>query len=109
MRKYFKLKLYFNKEVQSYIYGFLFSTLLTIIPFFIAKNQFFSNSINRLIILFCAFVQIIVHFIYFLHLNSSQKNYWYLISLLFILIIIFIVVFGSIWIMFNLNHHLMMI
>ncbi|QFQ32624.1 cytochrome o ubiquinol oxidase subunit IV [Buchnera aphidicola (Aphis fabae)] len=109
MFKYFKLKLYFNEKVQSYIYGFLLSILLTIIPFLIVKNQFFSHSISRLIMLLCAFFQIVVHFIYFLHLNNIQKNYWYLTSLLFILIIMFIVVFGSIWIMFNLNHHVMMI
>ncbi|QIQ41469.1 MAG: cytochrome o ubiquinol oxidase subunit IV [Buchnera aphidicola (Aphis urticata)] len=107
MSKYFKLKLYFNKKVQSYIFGFLFAILLTIIPFFIAKNHFFSYKISQLIIVFCAFLQIMIHFIYFLHLNNISKNHWYLISLLFILIIIFIVVFGSIWIMFNLNHHVM--
>lgn len=107
MFKFFKFRLYFNKKVQSYINGFLFSILLTIIPFFIVKNQFFSYLMTRLIILFCAILQIIIHFIYFLHLNSIQKSYWYFASLLFILIIIFIVVFGSIWIMINLNHHIM--
>ncbi|QCI17271.1 cytochrome o ubiquinol oxidase subunit IV [Buchnera aphidicola (Aphis helianthi)] len=107
MRKSFKLKFCFNHKVQSYIYGFLFSMLLTIIPFLIVINQYFSDSISRLIVVFCALLQIIIHFIYFLHLNSIQKNYWYLASLLFVLIIMFIVVFGSIWIMFNLNHHVM--
>ncbi len=107
MRKYFDLKCYFNEKVQSYIFGFLLSIFLTIIPFFIEKNHIFSYEINRLIILLCAFFQIIVHFVYFLHLNNTSKNYWYLISLLFVLIIMFIVISGSIWIMFNLQHHTM--
>ncbi|QCI18987.1 cytochrome o ubiquinol oxidase subunit IV [Buchnera aphidicola (Aphis nerii)] len=108
MRKCFKLNVCFNKQIQSYIYTFLFSILLTIIPFFIIKNQYFSNTLNRLIIILCSCIQIIIHFIYFLHLNSVKKHYWYLTSLLFIIIIIFIVIFGSIWIMLNLNHHIMM-
>lgn len=108
MYNYLKSKIYFDRQVKYYINGFLFSIFLTIIPFFIARNHFFSYSVNQLIIIFCSFIQIIIHFIYFLHLNNIQKNYWYLISLLFIIIIMFIVVFGSIWIMFNLDHHLML-
>ncbi|WP_343154140.1 cytochrome o ubiquinol oxidase subunit IV [Buchnera aphidicola] len=107
MHKCFKF--YLDKKVQSYIYSFLLSILLTIVPFFISKNNFLPHLTNKLIILLCAFIQIVIHFVYFLHLNSMKKKNWYLTSLLFILIIIFIVIFGSIWIMFNLKHHVMMI
>ncbi|CAL4325338.1 Cytochrome bo(3) ubiquinol oxidase subunit 4 [Buchnera aphidicola (Protaphis terricola)] len=107
MHKYFKLKCNLNKKVKYYVCGFFLSILLTIIPFIITKNGYFSYFIHRFTIIFCAIFQIIVHFICFLHLNNIKKNFWYLISLLFVLVIIFIVVFGSIWIMFNLNHHVL--
>ncbi|WP_295164187.1 cytochrome o ubiquinol oxidase subunit IV [uncultured Buchnera sp.] len=107
MNKYEKIKNNFNKEIKSYIVGFLFSLFLTIIPFFCTLNHLFSRKVNFFIILLCAFSQIIVHFMFFLHLSFSKKNSWNIISLLFVLIIIFIIVFGSLWIMYNLNHHLM--
>ena len=108
MNKCEKIKIFFKKEIKSYIVGFLLSVFLTIIPFLCALNHFFSRKVNFLIILISALSQIIVHFIFFLHLSFSKKNSWNIISLLFVLIIIFIVIFGSIWIMYNLNHHFML-
>ncbi|AEO08805.1 cytochrome O ubiquinol oxidase subunit IV [Buchnera aphidicola str. Ak (Acyrthosiphon kondoi)] len=96
-----------NKDIKSYLLGFLFSTLLTIVPFVLAIQNFFYSKINCIIFILCAISQIIVHFIYFLHLNFSKEERWNLITLLFVIMIIFIVVFGSIWIMHNLNHHIM--
>lgn len=101
------IKLNMNQEVKSYFLGFLFSVVLTAVPFLLAIQKFFCSEINYIIFLLCAVSQIVIHFIYFLHLNFSVEARWNLITLLFVIIIIFIVVFGSIWIMFNLNHHTM--
>jgi len=100
------IKLNINKESQSYFIGFLFSVILTIAPFILAIQKLFSSEVSYIVFLLCAISQIIVHFVYFLHLNFSTKERWNLITLLFVIIIIFIVVFGSIWIMSNLNHHM---
>ncbi|QIE02153.1 cytochrome o ubiquinol oxidase subunit IV [Buchnera aphidicola] len=99
------IKLNVNKNIKSYFFGFILSFILTIFPFLLVINKFFSNQINYIICLLCAIIQIFVHFVYFLHLNFSPEKKWYLVTLLFIMIIIFIVVFGSIWIMHHLNHH----
>ncbi|WP_343153969.1 hypothetical protein RJT62_01940 [Buchnera aphidicola (Mindarus keteleerifoliae)] len=69
-------------------------------------NIFSKFSTFFLISIFAIF-QILVHFRYFFKLEFSKKNPWYLISIIFSLLIIFIILFGSIWIMLNLNHHLM--
>lgn len=106
MNKCEKIKNFFNKEVKSYIIGFFISIFLTIIPFLFSLNNFFSSRFNFFIITLCAIIQIVVHFVYFLHLTFSKKNLWNTISLLFVLIVILIIVFGSIWIMYNLNHHI---
>ncbi|CAL4325395.1 cytochrome o ubiquinol oxidase subunit IV [Buchnera aphidicola] len=107
MNKCDKSKNIFNKEIKFYIIGFLLSVLFTILPFICTLNHFFSKTVLFFIILLCALTQIVVHFVYFLHLNFSKKNTWNIISLFFILIIICIIIFGSIWIMYNLNHHIM--
>ncbi|ACL30263.1 cytochrome o ubiquinol oxidase subunit IV [Buchnera aphidicola] len=96
-----------NKEIKSYLLGFLFSSLLTTLPFLLAIEKFFCSEVNYIIFLLCAISQIIIHFVYFLHLSFDPEERWNLITLLFVIIIIFIVVFGSIWIMFNLNHNTM--
>ncbi|QCI21180.1 cytochrome o ubiquinol oxidase subunit IV [Buchnera aphidicola (Hyperomyzus lactucae)] len=96
-----------NKEIQSYLLGFCFSIILTIVPFLLVIQKTFPSKLNYILVLVCSIIQIIVHFVYFLHLDFSSEMRWNLVTLLFVIIIIFIVVFGSIWIMYNLNHHVM--
>ncbi len=101
------IKLNINKEIKSYLLGFLLSCVLTIVPFLLIMKKIFSNDINCIVVLSCSIFQIIVHFVYFLHLNFSSEQRWNIITLLFVIVIIFIVISGSIWIMYNLNHHIM--
>lgn len=54
-----------------------------------------------------AVVQIVVHLVYFLHMNTSSEERWNLVALLFTAMIIAIVVVGSLWIMYNLNINMM--
>ncbi|QCI21749.1 cytochrome o ubiquinol oxidase subunit IV [Buchnera aphidicola (Hyadaphis tataricae)] len=103
---YSLIKLHMNKEIKSYLFGFLFSIILTCLSFLVVIEKIFSHEMNYFIVLFLAVIQIIIHFLYFLHLNFSAEGKWKVVTLLFIMIIIFIVFFGSIWIMSNLNHHL---
>lgn len=49
----------------------------------------------------------IVHLVYFLHMNTSSEERWNLVALLFTAMIIGIVVVGSLWIMYNLNINMM--
>ncbi|QCI20016.1 MAG: cytochrome o ubiquinol oxidase subunit IV [Buchnera aphidicola (Brevicoryne brassicae)] len=105
---YNSIKLNIDKEVTSYLLGFLFSIILTVLSFFIATEKIFSSEVNYLIILILAIIQIVIHFFYFLHLNCSSEGIWNIITLLFVIMIIFIVLFGSVWIMSNLNHHVLL-
>jgi cytochrome o ubiquinol oxidase operon protein cyoD len=54
-----------------------------------------------------AVIQVVVHLIYFLHMNTSSEERWNLVALLFTAMIIGIVVVGSLWIMYNLNINMM--
>ena len=57
--------------------------------------------------LMMAVIQIFVHLVYFLHMNTSSEERWNLIALAFTALIIAIVVVGSLWIMYNLNINMM--
>lgn len=92
---------------NTYFIGFILSVILTIIPFCAVKYcNFINKSIPLLIITICAFIQIYIHLVLFIHLNNTSNKIWNLISLIFTMFIIFILILGSIWIMTHLHHNL---
>ncbi|MCL9782438.1 cytochrome o ubiquinol oxidase subunit IV [Vibrio sp. S4M6] len=96
-------------SVQGYVKGFIASLILTIIPFYFVATHSLPNDITYVILFGCAIIQVIVHFYYFLHLESkSHDGRWSIISLVFTAVVVLILIGGSIWIMWNLNENMMM-
>lgn len=60
------------------------------------------------IVIGAAIVQILVHLVCFLHMNTFSDDRWNLVAFLFTMLIIGIVVIGSLWIMYNLNINMML-
>jgi cytochrome o ubiquinol oxidase subunit IV len=48
-----------------------------------------------------------VHLVFFLHLSSGPDNTNNILALAFGIIIVFLIVVGSLWIMSNLNHNML--
>ncbi|MCW2478464.1 cytochrome o ubiquinol oxidase subunit IV [Candidatus Symbiopectobacterium sp. NZEC135] len=94
-------------SVQSYVIGFVMSVILTVIPFGLVMAGAASPSVIMTGVVGCAVVQILVHLVYFLHLNSSSEQRWNVVALVFAILIIAIVVVGSIWIMLSAHHNMM--
>lgn len=94
-------------SVKSYMIGFILSIILTGIPFWIVMDGKAAHSTILAVVVICAVVQVIVHLIYFLHLDSKAEGGWNLVSIVFAAIIILILVVGSLWIMWNLNYNMM--
>ncbi|WP_342221713.1 cytochrome o ubiquinol oxidase subunit IV [Candidatus Fukatsuia endosymbiont of Tuberolachnus salignus] len=94
-------------SLKSYLIGFVLSVILTVIPFAMVMNDSASHSIILTVVVALALVQIIVHLVYFLHMNGSSAERWNLVAFVFTVIIIAIVVIGSLWIMYNLNINMM--
>ncbi|WP_334107310.1 cytochrome o ubiquinol oxidase subunit IV [Methylobacillus sp.] len=95
-------------SVKSYLIGFVLSVILTVIPFglLMFPNELSSSTILTTILVF-AVVQIVVHLVYFLHMNTSSEQSWNVTAFIFTVIILAIVVVGSLWVMFHLNHNMM--
>ena len=94
--------------VKSYVIGFILSVILTVIPCgLLMFPNTLTPSVVLTIILVLAVVQILVHLVYFLHMNSSSEQSWNVMAFVFTVLIIAIVVIGSLWIMFHLNHNMM--
>ena len=93
---------------KSYITGFVLSVILTAIPFALVMGKVFdSSSTAGIVLLGLAAVQIVVHMIYFLHMNSKSEGGWSMLALLFTGMLLFIMMSGSIWVMYHMNHNMM--
>ena len=94
-------------SVKTYMVGFILSIILTGIPFWMVMEGSASHALILGVILVSAVVQIMVHLVCFLHMNTSSSERWNVVALAFTVLIIAILVVGSIWIMWNLNLNMM--
>lgn len=95
-------------SLKSYAIGFVLSVILTAIPFWLVMDKVFDkSSTTAIVILGFAAVQIVVHMIYFLHMNTRAEGGWSLLALIFTAVLVVIVLSGSLWVMYHLNHNMM--
>ena len=82
--------------------------LLTAAPFWLVMAGVLADvQTTVLIVIALAFVQMVVHTIFFLHVNTRSEGGWTLMALMFTVVIVAIVVSGSVWIMYHLNANMM--
>ncbi len=91
--------------LASYITGFVFSIILTLGAYVLVVNETFSKSTLIAIISVLAIIQLLVQLVFFLHLSDESKPRWNLQVLLFAVLVVVIVVFGSLWIMNHLSYN----
>jgi cytochrome o ubiquinol oxidase subunit IV len=98
----------FHATLKDYLTGLLLATILTVIPFWLVMGKVLSNSGATItIILTLAVVQIVVHVIYFLHMNTKSERGWSFLALIFTLVLVVIALAGSLWVMYHLNQNMM--
>jgi cytochrome o ubiquinol oxidase operon protein cyoD len=95
-------------SAKGYLTGFILSVILTAIPFWLVMGNVFERpGLTAFVILGFAAVQIVVHMIYFLHLNARSQGGWNMLALIFTVVLVVITLSGSLWVMFHLNHNMM--
>lgn len=95
-------------SLREYVIGFVLSVILTAIPFWLVMGHVLADKyVTTLIILGFAAVQMIVHMIYFLHLNTRSEGGWNLVALIFTIVLVVIAVSGSFWVMYHMNTNMM--
>lgn len=93
---------------RGYWIGFLLSVVLTAIPFGLVMTDAIADTrITAGIVMAAAAVQIVVHMIFFLHMNTKSEHGWTMMALIFTIIIVVIVIAGSLWVMYNMNANMM--
>lgn len=94
-------------SVKDYTIGFILSVILTAIPFWLVMGHVLPANTTKVVILGFAAVQVIVHMIYFLHLNGKSEGGWNMMALILTVILLFIVLSGSLWVMYHMNANMM--
>jgi cytochrome o ubiquinol oxidase operon protein cyoD len=93
---------------RGYLIGFLLSVVLTAVPFWLVMTGALHDAqTTAFLIIGFAVVQIIVHTICFLHVNTRAEGGWTLMAYAFTAVMVLIVIAGSLWIMYHLNQNMM--
>ena len=93
-------------SIRGYAIGLGLALLLTAISFYAASsNLIWQPAIPTALIVF-AIAQMGVHLVFFLHITTGPDNTNNVLALAFGVLIVFLLVGGSIWIMANLNHNM---
>ena len=94
-------------SVKSYAIGFILSVILTLIPFGLVMYPTLPKSITLMIVLAFAVIQVLVHLVYFLHLDRSKEQRENVIAFVFAGLVIVLLVGLSLWIMFSIHTEMM--
>ena len=97
-----------HSTFKGYMTGFILSVVLTAIPFWLVMDGVFDNPrTTTLVILAFAAVQIVVHMVYFLHMNAKSEGGWTMLALIFTMVLLVITLSGSLWVMLHLKTNMM--
>ena len=93
---------------KSYMIGFVLSVILTAIPFWLVMAGVFENPlVTATAVMILGAIQIVVHMIYFLHMNTRSEGGWTIMALIFTIVIVAIALAGTFWVMHHLNTNMM--
>jgi cytochrome o ubiquinol oxidase operon protein cyoD len=87
--------------------GLGFSVLLTVAAFAVANTHLVWAPAVPVALIVLAIAQMGVHLVFFLHVTTGPDNTNNVLALAFGILVVFLIVAGSIWIMGHLSHNLM--
>jgi cytochrome o ubiquinol oxidase subunit IV len=94
-------------ELRRYLVGLVLSAVLTAAAFLsIGTHLIYGPGIVMAVVVL-GLAQVGIHLVFFLHLTTAPDNTNNALALAFGLLIVCLIVFGSIWIMYNLDHNMM--
>jgi cytochrome o ubiquinol oxidase subunit IV len=96
-----------EKKLSTYLIGLSICVVLTLLAFWSVMHPMFDRMNTFIVIYSLACIQFVVQLIFFLRLNTTTpqgKNN--VMALIFTIIILICVVFGSLWIMYNLAYNM---
>lgn len=96
-----------HRSLSSYLFGYLSSVALTVVAFLLVYTETLSGWTLITVVSLFALVQAALQLKYFLHLGEEGKPHWETAFFFFTMLILFIIVAGSLWVMNDLNERMM--
>jgi cytochrome o ubiquinol oxidase operon protein cyoD len=96
-----------GERILGYLIGLGLAILLTATSFFVAGTNLVWEPSIPVALVVLAIAQMGVHLVFFLHITTGPDNTNNVLALAFGVLIVFLVIGGSLWIMANLNHNMM--
>jgi cytochrome o ubiquinol oxidase operon protein cyoD len=92
--------------VLGYVIGLVLAGGLTAVSFYIARGSLFWPPSIPTALIVLAIAQMGVHLVFFLHVTSGPDSTNNVPALAFGVLIVFLIIAGSLWIMSNLDHNM---
>ncbi|HUB93132.1 MAG TPA: cytochrome C oxidase subunit IV family protein [Verrucomicrobiae bacterium] len=89
-----------------YVAGFLGSVALTVCAYLLATHLSIDKNVLAVLLAVLAVSQFILQMFLFLHVGEERDSHLRLAAAGLMLAVVFILIFGSIWIMNNLNYRM---
>ena len=97
-----------HASLKGYLTGFVLAAILTVIPFWLVMGHVIGDAtVASAVILGLAAVQIVVHVVFFLHMDTTSEHGWNMLALIFTAVLVTIVLGASIWVMVTENANMM--
>ena len=93
--------------VRSYLLGLAIAIGLTIASFWIARTHIIYGPSIPVALVALAIAQMGIHLVFFLHITTAPDNTNNVLALAFGMLIVFVLVFGTVWVMAHMNHNMM--
>ena len=94
----------FAAGLGSYLLGLALAVGLTIASFWAAQTHLIYGPGVSAALVALAIAQMGIHLVFFLHITTAPDNTNNVLAVGFGIVIVFLVVVGSLWIMANMNH-----
>ena len=94
-------------ETLAYVIGLAFALILTGISFWVASTSVLWGPGVAVGLVVLAIAQMGIHLVFFLHITSGPDNTNNVLALAFGVLIVFLVMIGTIWIMAHMNANMM--
>lgn len=96
-----------QRDARNYRIGLVTAIALTALPFALVWTQVLPRATALALIGVLALVQVIAQFRFFLHIDLSRQKREDLHLILFSVLVLFIVVGGTVWVLGDLGHRMM--
>jgi cytochrome o ubiquinol oxidase subunit IV len=96
-----------KNAIRGYLTGLAFASALTVASFWAARTGLIYGPGVPIALVVLAVAQMGIHLVFFLHITTAPDNTNNVLALAFGVLIVFVLVFGTVWVMAHMNHNMM--